>query len=93
MIAGAEIIESIDHRPRRVERNGDKEFVQFLSIAKGSGGEVRAQLYVSLDQGYLTSEKFEILREQALQVNRKLAALMRYLSRSELRGSKYRPVA
>lgn len=32
------------------ERNGDKEFIQFLTIAKGSCGEVRAKLYVALDQ-------------------------------------------
>jgi len=33
------------------ERGGDKEFLQFLAVAKGSCGEVRAQLYIALDQG------------------------------------------
>ncbi len=32
------------------ERGGDKEFLQFLAVAKGSCGELRAQLYVALDQ-------------------------------------------
>ena len=36
------------------ERGGDREFIQFLSIAKGSVGEVKAQLYVALDQGYVS---------------------------------------
>ena len=34
------------------ERGGDKEFVQFLSNAKGSCGEVRCQLYAALDENY-----------------------------------------
>ena len=35
------------------ERSGTREFIQFLATAKGSAGEVRAQLYVALDQGYV----------------------------------------
>lgn len=31
------------------ERGGDKEFAQFIALAKGSSAEVRAQLYVALD--------------------------------------------
>lgn len=41
------------------ERNGSKEFKQFLSISKGSAGEVRAQLYIALDLEYITKEEFE----------------------------------
>ncbi len=46
------------------ERNGDKEFIQFLTIAKGSCGEVRAQLYVALDQNYVDEEQFVITKNQ-----------------------------
>ena len=72
------------------ERGGDKEFFQFLAVAKGSCGEVRAQLYVALDQAYLTKTLFEELSENAAEIGRLISGLMKYLSGSELRGSKYR---
>jgi four helix bundle protein len=72
------------------ERDGNKEFLQFLSLAKGSCGEVRAQLYVALDQAYITDTEFRELIEKTLEVSRLIAGLMKYLSTSDMRGSKYR---
>jgi len=72
------------------ERGGDQEFLQFLAVAKGSCGELRAQLYVALDQGYFSLEKFETLSSAATEVGQLLAGFMRYLRESDLRGSKYR---
>jgi four helix bundle protein len=72
------------------ERGGDKEFLQFLAIAKGSCGEVRAQLYIAVDQGYLSQELFERLLNNADEIGRMISGLMKYLSKSELKGSKYR---
>jgi four helix bundle protein len=71
------------------EREGDREFIQFLAQAKGSAGELRSQLYLALDRGYLSSSEFETLREQARSISKMISGLMDYLRRSELRGSKY----
>src|SRR5437867_1343012 len=72
------------------ERGGDQEFLQFLAVAKGSCGELRAQLYVALDQEYFSLEKFETLSSAATEVGQLLSGFMRYLRESDLRGSKYR---
>jgi len=72
------------------ERGGDKEFAQFLGVAKGSCGEVRAQLYVALDQGYFSQEIFERLSGRAIEVSQLISGFIRYLKGSPLRGSKYR---
>ncbi len=52
------------------ERNRPAEFHQFLSIAKASCGEVRSQLYVALDAGYLNQDLFDAMRSQAEEVSR-----------------------
>ena len=70
------------------ERGGDKEFLQFLSIAKGSSGELRAQLYVALDQRYISIERFEQLSAEATKISQLIAGFMRYLKQSDLLGSK-----
>ncbi len=74
------------------ERDGDKEFLQFLSIAKGSCGEVRAHLYVALDQAYLTEDRFRQLTELAEETSRLLARFIHYLRDSSKRGWKFNPV-
>jgi four helix bundle protein len=45
------------------ERGGTKEFMQFLAIAKGSVGELEAQLYVALDQSYINERGVRLSQE------------------------------
>ena len=72
------------------ERGGTKEFMQFLSIAKGSSGELRSQLYVALDQGYLKEEMFDRLLVTALETSRMISGLINYLRKSKMKGTKYK---
>ncbi len=74
------------------ERGSDREFAQFLNIAKGSVGEVRCQLYVALDQGYLSAEQFEELTERSAEVGRLLSGLISYLQKADLKGPNPNPV-
>src|SRR5258705_3721559 len=72
------------------ERGGDKEFLQFLAVAKGSAGELRAQLYVAFDQQYVSVEKFDFLITEVTEVSQLISGVMKYLKESDLRGSKLR---
>lgn len=57
------------------ERGGRSEFHQFVVIAKGSCAEVRSQLYVALDVGYITQEQFDQLYNLAIEVSRIIGGL------------------
>lgn len=71
------------------ERGGNKEFVQFLSNAKGSVGEVRSQLYVALDAGFVNQKKFDELYAHTNDASRLIGGFMRYLQQSNYRGGKF----
>jgi four helix bundle protein len=72
------------------ERGGDKEFSQFLSTAKGSCGEVRSQLYVALDESYISPDEFKELHAGTVEISRLISGFMSYLRQSNLRGSKFK---
>ena len=71
------------------EREGNKEFRQFLATAKGSAGEVKALLYVALDAGLISTEQFQRIRALADEASRLLAGFLRYLKTSDKKGSKF----
>jgi len=71
------------------ERDGNKEFKQFLAMAKGSVGEVKAQLYVALDARLIDQACFAQNMALADETARLLAGFLRYLKVSDHKGSKF----
>ena len=62
------------------ERNSTKEFIQFLSIAKGSKAELQTQLQICVDIGYLTNTDITEAMEMSEEVSRMIAALLKKLT-------------
>jgi len=61
------------------ESRTDVQFVNFLGMAKASAGEVRAQLYVALDQNYIAEEQFKEAYALAETCSRQIAKFIAYL--------------
>ena len=72
------------------ERGSNTEFLQFLYIAKASCGEVRCQLTVALDQGYINDGEFEEMRDLTRKVSGTIGNFINYLRTSKMKGPKFK---
>ena len=72
------------------ERGGNKEYLNFLFIAKASAGEVRSQLWLAMDLGYVDKSAFERLNAMVVEISQMIYRLIMYLRGSDFSGSKYK---
>ena len=73
-------VSSMSNIAEGFSRKSNKEFIQFLFISKSSAAEVQSQLYVALDQGYISQSDFDRIYNQAEKVSKMDSGFIKYLN-------------
>ncbi len=81
---------AMDNIAEGFDRGGRNEFVNFLSMAKGSCGEVKSQLYRASDREYITGNDFQRIYNLANETGKIINGLIGYLNKSKVSGTKFK---
>jgi four helix bundle protein len=72
------------------ERGSKQELIQFLYIARGSCGELRSQITIAKDLGFLDNQRASKLISEAVDISKQINGFIEYLKKTNIRGDKFK---